>query len=70
MSVDFVLKETKPSMEAVIEDLKRKLANIRTGRATVGLLDGVMVDYYGVATPLNQMASVNVPEPQMLTVQP
>lgn len=70
MSVDFVLKETKPSMEAVIEDLKRKLANIRTGRATVGLLDGVTVDYYGVPTPLNQMASVNVPEPQMLTVQP
>ena len=57
-------------MEAVIEDLKRRLANIRTGRATVGLLDGIMVDYYGVPTPLSQMASVNVPEPQMLTVQP
>ena len=70
MSVDTVIKETKPSMEAVIEDLKRKLANIRTGRAAVGLLDGIMVDYYGVPTPLNQMASVNVPEPQMLTVQP
>jgi ribosome recycling factor len=70
MSVDNVLKETKPKMEAVIEDFKRKLANVRTGRATVGLLDSVMVDYYGVPTPLNQMASVNVPEPQMLTVQP
>lgn len=70
MSVDILLKETKPEMEAVIEDLKRKLTNIRTGRATVGLLDGVMVDYYGVPTPLNQMASVNVPEAQMLTVQP
>jgi ribosome recycling factor len=70
MSVDKVLKETKPKMEAVIEDLKRKLANVRTGRATVGLLDGVMVDYYGTPTPLNQMASVSVPEPQMLTVQP
>ncbi len=57
-------------MEGVIEDLKRKLTNIRTGRATVGLLDGIMVDYYGVPTPLNQMASVAVPEPQMLTVQP
>jgi len=70
MSIDTVIKETKPSMEAVIEDLKRRLANIRTGRAAVGLLDGVMVDYYGVPTPLSQMASVNVPEPQMLTVQP
>lgn len=57
-------------MEAVIEDFKRKLANVRTGRAAVGLLDGVMVDYYGTPTPLNQMASVAVPEPQMLTVQP
>jgi ribosome recycling factor len=57
-------------MEAVIEDFKRRLANVRIGRATVGLLDPVMVDYYGVPTPLSQMASVNVPEPQMLTVQP
>lgn len=57
-------------MESVIEDFKRKLANVRTGRATVGLLDSVMVDYYGTPTPLNQMASVAVPEPQLLTVQP
>ncbi|HYP50220.1 MAG TPA: ribosome recycling factor, partial [Pyrinomonadaceae bacterium] len=70
MSTEDVIKETKPRMEAVIEDFKRKLANVRTGRATVGLLDGVMVDYYGTPTPLNQMASVAVPEPQMLTVQP
>ncbi|MCA1625764.1 MAG: ribosome recycling factor [Acidobacteria bacterium] len=70
MSVDIVIKETKPSMEAVIEDFKRRLANIRTGRAAVGLLDNIMVDYYGVPTPLSQMASVNAPEAQMLTVQP
>jgi len=70
MSIDSVIKETKPKMEAVIEDFKRRLANVRTGRATVGLLDTVMVDYYGIPTPLSQMASVNVPEPQMLTVQP
>lgn len=57
-------------MEAVIEDFKRKLGNVRTGRATVGILDAVMVDYYGTPTPLNQMASVAVPEPQLLTVQP
>lgn len=70
MSVDSVINDTKPKMEAVIEDFKRKLANVRTGRANIGILDGVMVDYYGVQTPLNQMASVNVPEPQMITVQP
>ncbi len=70
MSVDQILKDTRPKMEAVIEDFKRKLSNIRTGRATVGLLDTVTVDYYGTPTPLSQMASVAVPEPQLLTVQP
>ena len=70
MSVQDVIKETGPKMEGVVEDFKRKLTNIRTGRATVGLLDVVSVDYYGVPTPLSQMASVAVPEPSMLTVQP
>jgi ribosome recycling factor len=70
MSVTDIINETKPAMEAVVDDLKRKLSNVRTGRATVGLLDTVMVDYYGTMTPLNQMASVAVPEPQLLTVQP
>jgi ribosome recycling factor len=70
MSAENVVKETKPKMEAVVEDFKRKLANVRTGRANIGILDGVTVDYYGVPTPLNQMASVNVPEAQLLTVQP
>jgi ribosome recycling factor len=70
MSVQDVIKDTKPKMEAVIEDFKRRLSNVRTGRATVGLLDTVTVDYYGTPTPLNQMASVAVPEPQLLTVQP
>ncbi|CAN5531178.1 ribosome recycling factor [soil metagenome] len=70
MSVQDVIKETGPKMAGVVEDFKRKLTNIRTGRATVGLLDVVMVDYYGVPTPLSQMASVAVPEPALLTVQP
>src|SRR5207237_8020005 len=64
-----VIKETKPRMEAAIEDVRRKLATVRTGRASVSLLDTVIVDYYGTATPLNQMASVHAPEPQMLNVQ-
>ncbi|MCC6327787.1 MAG: ribosome recycling factor [Acidobacteria bacterium] len=70
MSVETVTGAAKPKMEAVIDDFKRKLANVRTGRANVGMLDAVMVDYYGTPTPLNQMASVAVPEPQLLTVQP
>jgi ribosome recycling factor len=70
MSAQDVIKDTKPKMEAVIEDFKRKLSIVRTGRATIGLLDAVHVDYYGTSTPLQQMASVAVPEPQMITVQP
>ena len=64
------MNDTKPKMEAVVEDFKRKLGNVRTGRASVGLLDSVHVDYYGTSTPLTQMASVAVPEPQLITVQP
>lgn len=70
MSEKDVIKETRPRMETVIEDFRRKLATVRTGRAAVSLLDNVLVDYYGTPTPLNQMASVHAPEPQMLTVQP
>src|SRR5437868_14970136 len=70
MSEKDVIKEARPRMEAAIEDVRRKLATVRTGRAAVSLLDNVMVDYYGTMTPLNQMASVHAPEPQMLTVQP
>ena len=70
MDINAVINETKPKMTSVIEDLKRKLASVRTGRASIGLLDSVVVDYYGTPTPLNQVASISVPEPQMLTVQP
>lgn len=70
MSEKDVIKETRPRMDTVIEDFRRKLGTIRTGRAAVSLLDTVMVDYYGTMTPLNQLASVHAPEPQMLTVQP
>jgi ribosome recycling factor len=70
MSEKDVIKETRVRMDTVIEDFKRRIASVRTGRAAVSLLDTVMVDYYGTMTPLNQMASVHAPEPQMLTVQP
>jgi ribosome recycling factor len=70
MGINVVINETKPKMQSVIEDLLRKLASVRTGRASTGILDNIVVDYYGTPTPLNQMASVSVPEPQMLTISP
>src|ERR671912_1879481 len=70
MSEKDVIKETRPRMEGAVEDLRKKLASIRTGRAAVSLLDSVTVDYYGTPTPLSQMASVHAPEPTLLTVQP
>ena len=57
-------------MEKTLQDLRLELASIRTGRATVGLLDHVDVDYYGTPTPVNQLATLAVPEPNMLLVQP
>src|SRR6476619_723270 len=70
MSEKDVIKETRVRMDMAIDDFRRKLGTIRTGRAAVSLLDNVLVDYYGTMTPLSQMASVHAPEPQMLTVQP
>lgn len=70
MSEKDVIKETRTRMDTVIDDYRRKIAAIRTGRAAVSILDNVMVDYYGTPTPLAQMASVHAPEPQLLTVQP
>ena len=70
MSEKDVIKDTKPRMEGAVEDLRKKLGTVRTGRAVVSLLDPVVVDYYGTPTPLNQMASLHVPEPQTITVQP
>jgi ribosome recycling factor len=69
MSEKDVIKETRPRMEGAVEDLRKKLATVRTGRAAVSLLDGVVVDYYGTPTPLNQIASVHAPEANLLTVQ-
>lgn len=70
MSEKDVIRETRPRMDGAIEDFRRRLATVRTGRAAVSLLDSVTVDYYGTPTPLNQMASVHAPEPQLITVQP
>src|SRR5438876_942635 len=57
-------------MEKAIADLQHAMAQVRTGRASVTLLDSVRVDYYGTPTPLSQVATLHVPEPAMITVQP
>lgn len=65
-----VIKELHTGIEKSIEALRRDLSKVRTGRAHAGMLDGVRVDYYGVSTPLNQMATVSVPEPRLIIVKP
>ena len=57
-------------MDKVITELQHEMSNIRTGRASIGLLDSVRVEYYGSPVPLNQVAQLHVPEPAMITVQP
>jgi ribosome recycling factor len=57
-------------MEKAITDLQHEMAAIRTGRATLGILDHIRVDYYGTPTPLNQVANLHVPEPSLITIQP
>ena len=61
---------TKSRMEKVLGDLQHDMAAVRTGRASVSLLDNVRADYYGTPTPLNQLATLHVPEPTLITVQP
>src|ERR1051326_106139 len=60
----------KQRMEKALSDLQHAMATIRTGRASINLLDNVRVDYYGTPTPVNQVANLHVPEPGMITVQP
>jgi ribosome recycling factor len=57
-------------MDKVIDAFKRDLSKVRTGRASAALLDGIRVEYYGTMTPLNQVASVNVPDPRLITIKP
>ena|ERR1035437_2481904 len=57
-------------MEKAISDLQHEMAAIRTGRASLGILDHIRVDYYGTPTPLNQVANLHVPEPSLITIQP
>ena len=69
-SIKDVENHLKTRMEKAISDLQHEMAAIRTGRATLSLLDHIRVDYYGTPTPLNQVANLHVPEPAMITLQP
>ena len=68
--VDEILQDVKEQMDKAMEALRRDLAAIRTGRASAAMLDHVRVDYYGTSTPLNQAASISVPEPRLLVIKP
>ncbi|MFQ6015915.1 MAG: ribosome recycling factor [Anaerolineae bacterium] len=68
--IEDVLKETEDRMKKAIEALRHDLVVIRTGRASPALIEGLLVDYYGTPTPLNQMASISAPEPRLLTIRP
>jgi len=68
--IDEALKELQADIAKAHEALKRELSRLRTGRASANLLDSIKVDYYGTLTPINQMASVSVPEARMMIVKP
>ena len=68
--VDEITMESEERMDKSVESVRQNLSTIRTGRATANILDRVRVSYYGVETPLNQMATINVPSSQQLSVEP
>jgi ribosome recycling factor len=62
--------QVRQRMEKAIDDLRKELATIRTGRASISILDSIQVDYYGVPTPINQVAQMTTPDATLITVQP
>ncbi|MCC6130096.1 MAG: ribosome recycling factor [Acidobacteria bacterium] len=70
LTVQEIKKETERRIQATLEALRTELKHLRTGRASVGLLEGIQVEYYGQPTPLNQVANLSAPDATMLLVQP
>jgi ribosome recycling factor len=68
--IDDLVKDAVHRMDVTVETTQGKFNTVRTGRASAALLDRITIDYYGQKTPLKQLATINVPEPRMLTVQP
>ena len=65
-----VFQEAREDMEKTLDALRHEFGRVRTGRASLTLLDGIRVDYYGTPTPLNQMASLSIPESRLIVIQP
>ncbi len=65
-----LVSDAKQRMHASVETVRRELATMRTGRASLSMLDGIRVDYYGTPTPLNQVGNLGVPDPTLITIQP
>src|SRR5712671_6272639 len=65
-----VIDDCKQEMEQTVTAFKRELGRLRTSRASTSLLEGIVVEYYGARTPLNQLASLSAPEPRLLIIQP
>lgn len=70
MSIKSLISDAKERMHASVETVRRELAGMRTGRASLAMLDGIRVDYYGTATPLNQVGNLSIPDPTLVTIQP
>ena len=70
MAIEEHISESKEKMTTTLEAFKAESARVRTGRASTSLVSNVRVDYYGTITPLNQLATINVPEPQLIVIQP
>jgi ribosome recycling factor len=69
-TVDELIQDAQKRMDSSVEHTRTEFNTVRTGRASAALLDRVQIDYYGTPTPLKQLATINVPEPRMLTIQP
>jgi ribosome recycling factor len=70
MAIDDLIADATRRMDKAIETTRNEFHSVRTGRASAALLDRISIDYYGTRTPLKQLATINVPEPRMLTIQP
>ncbi|HVG17547.1 MAG TPA: ribosome recycling factor [Blastocatellia bacterium] len=70
MEIKDIINDARKRMDSAVEDSRRKLSAVRTGRASVSLLDNVTVEYYGTQMPLNQVATIHAPEATLITVQP
>jgi ribosome recycling factor len=69
-SIKQLVADAKGRMDQSVESVRRELAGLRSGRASLSMLDGIRVDYYGTPTPLNQVGNLSIPEPTLITIQP